>query len=301
MSNYTLKSALVLTSVSLFGGPWSNSTTPQQAQRPEWSGETTLSTGIASITYRGSGIPGPNYNYNTLASSPAEGSFSTVGLQLKENVSWREWISFELTGAYSRSLGASANDYSDYYDYNALPASLDLWDASSNLSSPIPLDHLRSVCIEPAVGFGLVAANLKAAYANMPTKNWEQLMFYGPTAGLYMRLCLSPKVNLRVGGSYMASRLRIKKYWPGDNNPAGSFAGTHAYRSRRGGLGALAELKYLWKSWVQFHASIDYQSWSAGGKPANYNGPVGAFQVQATTTTPMLTRLRFSWGANFTY
>lgn len=300
MTNWIVRSTLILATAGPLSLSWSQ---PQETIRPTWSGETTLSTTIASTAYRGSGFAGQNYLINREAYSPAEGSFSTAGLLLKQSGSWKEWVSLEFCGAYSHSLGGMANQWGRLY---ALPASLALWDVSSSLYASIPLDGTRSLCIEPALGFALVAANLTAAYRSMPRKNWERLLFYGPTAGLYVRLALSPKVSLRVGGNYMASRLRIKNYWSGFAytsyfNDPGAYAGKYGYRSRRGGLGALVEVKYLWKSWVQLNASVDCQSWSAGGKPANYGGPRLTYVYPTTTTTPMLSRVRFSWGADFTY
>lgn len=302
MSNWMLKSALVLASVSAFSAPRFDQVA-KKSTSPRWCGETALATTISSTTYQGDGFAGPAYTLFNPSLLPPDGSFSLVGLKLKEIVSWKEMVSLELSGAYSHSLGGSTGERQSRGAAAALPAALGVWDADARLFATISLDRSRSVCIEPAVGFALIGADLKTAFEDMPLKNWEQLLFYGPTAGLYMRLSLAPRVSLRVGGNYMASRLRVKKYRSGNEDyyAPGTYAGKYSYRSRRGGLGALVELKYDWKSWVQLHTSVDWQSWSAGGKPANYGGPTTTAYTQATVATPMLSRLQFSWGANFTY
>lgn len=282
-----------------------------------WYGESALSATVSSVKYQGSGRAGV-FPYSATGAigqpieSPGRGGFSLLGAEIKETLGWKQWFSLEIIGAYSRSLGATASRTGDDWATSnrawrsGCPARLSLWDLSVSAFTSLALDKSKSIFIEPSVGYSYLLANMGAAVWNNPIQEWEKLKFSGPTLGLYMRLFATPKIGFRVGGGYMASRLSIEKF-----NPAGintdafpydpGFVGKHSYKTRRHGLKGLVRIDYLWKSWVNIHAALDYQSWSAGGFPADGPGFFGASLYGNTVTSPMLQRYRLVWGADFTY
>lgn len=271
-------------------------------QATGWYGESSCSATISSAEYQGCGMAGthPTTTGYIRAENYGRGEFSLLGAELRQMVGWKEWLSLELSGGYSSSLGGAASSLGDDIGYgilDALPARLSLWDADVVAFTSLALDKTRSVFIEPAVGFALVVANMRAATKAMPLKNWESLSFYGPTFGLYMRLFLTPRASLRFGGGYMASRLRMKSYTSVDSYylSPGELKSRGNLHARRHSLLARIRLDYRWNSSIAFHTTIEGQSWSAGG------GAPGRNYLDQKATTPMLSRTRLVWGADFTY
>jgi len=218
-----------------------------------------------------------------------------LGIEARQSIGWREWFSLELNGSYGGSLNGSGGGFP-----NAIPASLSLWDLGLEASTSIALDSVGSVYIEPSIGYGWLVANMRAAVALLPRKNWVRTDAYGPSAALYMRLFLTKRISVRFGSKYQASQLRTKSYASGRGSlPAGMLVDKRHSRARRHSLGALMGFDYAWRSWINLHAAVDYQSWSAGGAPQSMNRNY-QFNDQATMA-PRLERTRFTWGVDFAY
>jgi len=274
-----------------------------------WHGSSEIAPTITFAKYRGSGFTGSYYS--TFASSifgpyagdnAAAGEFSLAGIEMRQSAGWNEWFTLDLYGSYAQSSVASGESSNSFFPQD-LPASLSLWDMGAEAFTSISLDQQKEVWLEPAIGYSQVNANMKIATAGNPKENWERLKFYGPTAGLYLRLLLSSKISLRMGGGYMASTLKVKKYAQGPittyyNYPysAGRLMGTYRFHNRRHGLFGLARLDYLWKSWVRFYSKVDYRSYSSGGANETYD-----IYGTISTAVPLLARVRFSWGVDFAY
>lgn len=265
-----------------------------------WHGETALSPTISSVRYYGTGFAGTYYTASSTypLTTPSQGDFTLLGVDIRQSVGWREWISFELNGSYSGALNGSANELRYYYDPDAMPAGLNLWDLGLETFTSVALDSTKRVYIEPAVGYAWVVANMSAATGELPRKNWVRTDVYGPSFALYMRLFLSDRVSLRFGSKYQASQLLTRSYSAatGIYTPGMLNAKRHS-RARRHSLGALMRLDYAWRSWIGLHGALDYQSWSAGGAPSTAQ----LTTVPNKAVAPRLERVRFTWGVNFVY
>lgn len=273
--------------------------------RSGWHGSSEIGPTITFANYLGTGRTGPyiyTANSTRVGVNSAEGEFSLAGFEAKQSVGWREWFTLNLFGSYAQS-SVAASDWNAFFQRNsAAPSSLLLWDIAAEAFTSLALDSHKAVWLEPAIGYSFVGANMKNAPLDNPKARWEELKFRGPTLGLYLRLLLSSKVSLKMGGGYMASQLNIKKYSKGVATTlypytAGRLMGSYHFHNRRHGLFGLARLDYLWKSWVRFYSAVDFRSYSSGGTAEQY----GTDPNSPSTAVPTLSRLRFSWGFNFAY
>lgn len=227
-----------------------------------------------------------NYHYNENS-----GEFSLLGLGFKQSVGYKKWINADLGATFAHSVGAEGSA-----GYSTIGARLYTWDLSSLFYTSIAIERTQTVFLEPALGFSALVANMRNMFDNLNydnMKRWARLTYYGPSIGLYMRFLPAPKISIRVGGSYMATRLSYKEYdQEGNLFPGAQGSGNTG--ARRHGLLGLLRFDYQLRDWVNLLMSVEYQSWSNSIRDfeSTYIPPNFA---------PYFQRTRISWGAQFKY
>lgn len=215
------------------------------------------------------------------------------------------------------------------------PAQLDLFEMGLNFFPSIPIFNTKTTYIEPTLGFYWMHFQSKnrnstggvvtSALFSEQMQPWVKSDYFGPSIGFFFSTEVLKALKMRIGGLYIMPKLIEKSYGFTDVLAATS----QTYRGRRNGAHALFEIDWAIKKGINLVSCIDYTSLSAQNvftagnddvevpewalaadnqEPieASIGGrvrPIFGFTTYAyqRATSPLMQRLRISWGLNFSY
>lgn len=217
-----------------------------------------------------------------LTTQMPSGGFSMFGVEFEHTLGWSHWISLDMFGGYGVSVGGESTGLI------TSPTKAETYDLGASLYTSIPCTRERRLFIEPMVGFFALKASTKdnLVILNDPNNAWVDLRFWGPMAGLFLRMNPIDRFMVRVGGAYLMPRLWEKTYpFTGESPVVSKLRG-----ARAGSLASLS-LSYEATSALSLYVKLDYQFYATDGGST----------AQRQSYRPHLARSRFSWGTSFSY
>lgn len=206
------------------------------------------------------------------------GRFSLFGVEFKQSLGWENWVCGELFGGYGISIGAMTTPNAII----AAPAKIQTYDLGVTLYTSLPCTKDQRLFVEPLLGFFALKVSAKdnLEVLGISGQNWIDLRYWGPMAGVFLRMVPLEKLEVRVGGAYLMPRL-----WERQNQYV-----NHLHGHRSGAL-ALLSLSYKASDALAFYVKLDYQAYGTSGSASSPGIPL----------VPYLFRSRLAWGASFTY
>jgi len=209
-----------------------------------------------------------------------EGQFSVFGVEFNQMLGFGHWVSLDLYGGFGVSLGGVA------YEGIAFPGKMKTYDLGASLYSSLPCTKDQRLFIEPTVGFFGLKLNARENldFSGYPGHKWVDLRYWGPMAGLFLRMMPLDKFEVRVGGAYLMPRLWEKVYGLDREQRLYQFHGA------RSGLLAALSLSYEATDSFSLYVKLDYQTLGTSGGP-----------VDGDVLIPHMFRSRLVWGSSLSY
>jgi len=204
---------------------------------------------------------------------------SLTGLGITQSFRYGQSACLRFYGAYSRAVAGAGGGI-----YSGPSVRGSIYDVTGEFALTLAADDLRRVCFEPFAGYALLDAYMTLQAGPSPEREpWDHIRFYGPIAGLTLRL--QPVQSLELGAKLGFVRSHL---WDKQQSMTKSKGNNRLYA-----VVSSMRLDYNVTETLSTHASVDYQGWSAASQRLTNGGEVSA--------APYLKRISIGFGARMAY